>query len=355
MWPFKRKEKIETRSTGTGYTSQIMQARADYITGVDGIAELTGTVQGCVSLWEGGLSLADVEGTDMLTPAVLGLAARALALRGEAVFVIQEDGLLPCSDWDLTTRNSRPTAYRVGIPDTAGGRTMTVLAAEVLHLRVGSDMGMPYVGQSPLRRARLTAGLLQTLETALSEVYANAPLGSSVIPFPEAPDQDMSDLARGFRGFRGKVLVRESVNVTAAGGPAPQTDLKPSDVGPDLSKAMTKETLAAAKASIEMVYGVLPGLSNIAATGPMVRECQRHLAQWCLQPLAGMIAQEANEKLGSGVTLDVMRPLQAFDAGGRARAAMGLVQALAAAKEAGIDPSLALKFIDIDTKGTNDG
>jgi hypothetical protein len=35
-----------------------------------------------------------------------------------------------------------------------------------------------------LRRARLTAGLLQTLESALSEVYTNAPLGSSVIPFP---------------------------------------------------------------------------------------------------------------------------------------------------------------------------
>ena len=353
MWPFKRKEQIETRSTGTGYTTQVMQARADYITGIDGIAELTGTVQGCVSLWEGGLSLADVDGTDMLTPMALSLAARSLALRGEAVFVITENGLLPCSDWDLTTRNSRPTAYRVGVPDTAGGRTMTVLAGEVLHLRIGADMGMPYVGQSPLRRARLTAGLLQTLETALSEVYANAPLGSSVIPFPEAPDQDMSDLARGFRGFRGKVLVRESVNVTAAGGPAPQTDLKPSDVSPDLSKAMTKETLAAAKASIEMVYGVLPGLSNAATTGPMVRECQRHLAQWCLMPIAKMIAEEATDKLGHAIEIDVMRPLQAFDAGGRARAAMGIVQALSAAKEAGVDPALALNFIDL--KGANNG
>lgn len=353
MWPFNRKPKIETRSTGTGYTTQIMQARAEYITGVDGVAELTGTVQSAVSLWEGGLSLADVEGTNVLTPTTLALSARALALRGEAVFVIGRDGLLPCSDWDLTTRNSRPTAYRVGIPDTAGGRTMTVLAGEVLHFRIGSDMGMPYVGQSPLRRARLTAGLLQTLETALSEVYANAPLGSSVIPFPEAPDQDMQDLARGFRGFRGKVLVRESVNVTAAGGPAPQIDLKPSDVSPDISKAMTKESMAAAKASIEMCYGVLPGLSNIATTGPMVRECQRHLAQWCLQPLAEMIAHEASDKLGGAVTLDVMRPLQAFDAGGRARAAMGIIQALAAAKEAGIDPELAMNFIDL--KGNQDG
>jgi len=347
MWPFKRKEpEAETRSSGTGYTTQVMQARADYITGVDGVAELTGTVQGCVSLWEGGLSLSDVDGTDLLTPAVLALAGRALALRGEAVFVIRETGLLPCSDWDLTTRYSKPTAYRVGIPDTGGGTTETVLAGEVLHLRVGSDMSMPYVGQSPLRRARLTAGLLQTVEAALSEVYANAPLGSSVVPFPEAPDQDMSDLARGFRGFRGKVLVRESVHVTAAGGPAPQTDLKPADVTPDLSKAMTKETLAAARSSIEMVYGVLPGLSNDSTSGPMVREAQRHLAQWGLMPIAAMIGQEASEKLGSPVTLDVMRPLQAYDAGGRARTVTAIVQALALAKEAGVDPGEALKLVD---------
>jgi phage portal protein BeeE len=349
MWPFKKSVStnlVETRSSGTGYTTQVMQARADYISGVDGVAELTGTVQGCVSLWEGGLSLADVDGTDMLTPRVLALAARALAMRGEAVFVISDTGLLPCSDWDLTTRYSKPVAYRVGIPDTGGGTTQTVLAAEVLHLRIGCDMGMPYVGQSPLRRARLTAGLLQTMESALAEVYANAPLGSSVIPFPEAPDQDMSDLARGFRGFRGKVLVRESVNVTAAGGPAPQTDLKPSDVSPDLSRAMTKETLAASRSSIEMVFGVLPGLSNISVTGPMVREAQRHLAQWALMPVAAMIGQEASEKLGQPVTLDVMRPLQAFDAGGRARALGAIVQTLALAKDAGVDPSEALKLVD---------
>ncbi|WP_085307945.1 phage portal protein [Planktotalea arctica] len=350
MWPFKKKEpENETRSSGTGYTTQVMAAREAYITGTEGIAELTGTVQGAVSLWEGGLSLADVDGTDLLTPRNLALAARALALRGEAVFVIRDDGLLPCSDWDLTTRFSKPTAYRVGIADTGGGKSETALAGEVLHFRIGSEVNMPYVGQSPLRRARLTAGLLQTLETALSEVYSNAPLGSSVIPFPEAPDQDMSDLARGFRGFRGKVLVRESVNVTAAGGPAPQTDLKPSDVSPDLSKAMTKESLASAKSGIEMVFGVLPGLANPSTTGPMVREAQRHLAQWSLQPVAVMIAQEASEKLGNEIKLDVMRPLQAFDAGGRARALGAIVQTLALAKEAGVDPDQALKLVDWET------
>ncbi|MGJ8628105.1 MAG: phage portal protein [Sulfitobacter sp.] len=292
FWPFKR-DKAETRSSGTGYTSQIMTAREAYFTGQSGLAELTGTVQSCVSLWEGGLSLADVEDTELLTSGILSLAGRALGLRGEAVFLIRDDGLVPCSDWDLSTKFSRPNAYRVGIPEIGGGKSLTVLADEVLHLRVGCEVNMPYVGVPPLRRSSITAGLLQVMESALSEIYENAPLGSSVVPFPETADTDLDALARGFRGYRGRVQVRESVNVQAAGGPAPQQDWKPNDLTPDLSKAMTRETWAAARASIEMAFGVLPGLSNIATTGPMVREAQRHLAQWALMPIATMIGEEA--------------------------------------------------------------
>ncbi|MEY8841068.1 hypothetical protein AB9K41_18730, partial [Cribrihabitans sp. XS_ASV171] len=92
--------------------------------------------------------------------------------------------------------------------------------------------------------------------------------------------------------------------------------------------------------------GVLPGLASPATTGPLVREAQRHVAQWTLQPVAEAMAEEATDKLGSAVTLDVMRPLQAFDAGGRARAAATVVQALAMAKEAGVDPAMALKLVD---------
>ena len=95
-----------------------------------------------------------------------------------------------------------------------------------------------------------------------------------------------------------------------------------------------------------MAFGVLPALSSTTTTGPMVREAQRHLAQWQLQPIAKMIEQEATEKLGGAVKLDVMRPLQAYDAGGRGRALTAIVAALAAAKEAGVDPAMALKLVD---------
>ncbi|KEP68017.1 hypothetical protein DL1_16620 [Thioclava dalianensis] len=338
--------KAETRATGTGYTSQVMTSRAAYITGRDGAAELTATVQGCVSLWESGLSLADVQGTDVLTRRNLALAARALALRGEAVFYIAEDRLIPATDWDLTTRLAQPVAYRLTLPDTGGGRTMTALAGEVLHFRIGSDVNAPYSGQAPLRRSGLTAGLLHHVETALAEAFQNMPLGSQIVPMPEMPDTDMTSMAGSFRGNRGNVLIRESVNVSAAGGPAPVQDWKASDVTPDLSKAMTRETLSAARDAVQMAFGVLPGLASSATTGPMVREAQRHLAQWTLQPLAMSMAEEATEKLGAVVDIDTLRPLQAYDAGGRARAAATVVQALGMAKEAGVDPDQALKLVN---------
>src|SRR3546814_14349808 len=75
----------------------------------------------------------------------------------------------------------------------------------------------------------------------------NAPIGSQIVPYPESPETDMTALGRSFRGQRGRVLLRESVAVTAAGGPAPQADWRPQDVTPDLSRAMTAETLQAAR------------------------------------------------------------------------------------------------------------
>lgn len=345
MWPFK--SKTETRATsGTGYTAQMIQARTAYITGTSGRAELTATVQGAITLWENGLSVADVEGTDLLTRRALAIAGRMLALRGEALFYITDEALIPVADWDLSTRLSRPTAYRVTLPDIGGGKSMTALAGEVLHFRIGADAIQPWYGTAPLKRSSLSADLLEIVERALVEVYGDAPLGSSIVPMPETPETDLADIARGFRGSRGKVLVRESVQVQAAGGPAPAQDWRANDLTPDLSKALLDKTLDQARDQINAAFGILPGLNNKATTGPMVREAQRHLAQWTLQPMAEQMAEEATDKLGSAVRLDCTRPLQAFDTGGRARALTAIVKALAEAKETGIDPAQALTLVD---------
>jgi phage portal protein BeeE len=288
-------------------------------------------------LWEQGFALADVTGSDLLDRRSMALIARALGLRGEAVFLIEDDALIAASDWDLKTSQGRPLAYRISISEAGGATTRTALAREVLHFRIGSDIAAPWSGTSPLRRARLTAALLHTLETALGEIYENAPLGTSVLAYPEGNQTDLDRLGKGFRGRRGDTLLRESVQVVAAGGPAPQSDWKPADLTPNIEQSMISQSWTDARSSILASYGVLPAMLDRQTTGPLVRESQRHLFQFTLQPIAALVAEEATAKLGDDVSIDVVGPAHAYDSGARSRGFATIVEGLAAAKAAGLD------------------
>ena len=335
MWPFKRK--TETRSAmAAGYTASIIAARESYVAGVSGIAELTATVQTCVTLWESAFALADVTGTDLLDRKTMALVARSLALRGEAVLLIR-DRLIPCADWDLSTKDGIPRAYRVTVSEAGGSTSHTVLAAEVLHVRLGVDPVAPWTGQAPLRRASLTASLLHEIETALRDTWQSAPIGSQIVAMPEGSADDMAAMRSAFKGRRGSALVVEGVAQAVGAGMHPNVGKAPDQLTPDLQRAMPAELLDAARGAIFAAYGVLPAMFSPAAQGPLVREAQRHLAQIIMQPIAMLLAEEASEKLGGAVKVDVVRPMQAFDAGGKARALATMVQALAQAKEAGID------------------
>lgn len=314
---FRRAEpKVETRAVAMGYTADLVAARHEWLAGGSTVAELSATVQGCVSLWESGFAPADVTGTDMLDRRSLTLCARALALRGEALFLIG-DRLIPCTDWDISTRDGEPRAYRVSVGEIGGGRSETVLAGEVMHVRIGSSMVTPWAGASPLHRASLTANLLHEVETAVRDVFANAPLGSQIVPLPDSSADDMAAMRAAFRGRRGQTLVVEGVAQATAAGMNPQLGQRPEQLSPDMQRALTTETLQDARDAIAMAYGVLPGLLNRSTTEPMVREAQRHLAQLVLQPIAMLIAEEATAKLGTPVAIDVVRPMQAFDHGGK--------------------------------------
>ena len=348
LMDFFRRKPVEVRSSGAGYTSQLIAARQAYLTGASGMGELTGAVQACVSLWEGGLGLADVKGTDLLTRRTLALTARALALRGEALFLIR-DQLIPASDWEVTTRDGEPRAYRLQVPETNGGIYQNALAGEVVHFRIGSDPATPWAGTAPLRRSQLSGQLLHEIESALRDVFRDAPIGSQIVPVPEGSSDDMAALRSGFRGRRGAALVIEGIAQAVGAGMHPQLGKSPDQLSPDLTGTMADRLLIEAKGAVYGAFGVLPGLFVPSAQGPLVREAQRHLAQLVLQPMALLMAEELTAKLGAKVLIDVVRPMQAFDAGGKARALATMVQALAQAKEAGIEGATlqdALSFID---------
>ncbi len=183
----------------------------------------------------------------------------------------------------------------------------------------------------------------------ISEVYDLAPLGSQIVSFPESQSTDLEKMGAGFRAKRGRVLMRESVNVSAAGGPSPNSDWSPSGLSPDLSKSMAGESLEGARNAILAVYGVLPCLVNPNTAGPAIREAPRHLCQFILQPICGLIAAEASEKLDSEITVDVLQPLSAFDLGQRSRSMSAIVESLARAKEAGINMADVTPLVNWDT------
>lgn len=348
---FRRREvapPAETRAVATGYTADLIAARAEWLSGRSATAELTATVQACVGLWESAFTLADVTGTEMLDRRTLGMLARSLALRGESLFLIR-DRLLPVTDWDMKTRDGEPTAYRVSVSEVGGGRSQTVLAGEVLHVRIGSSPVAPWAGTAPLHRSSLSAELLHEIETALRDVWRDAPIGSQIVPLPDGSRDDMTAMRQQLRGRRGASLVIEGVAAATAAGLNPQIGQRPASLSPDLQSAMPAQTLEAARGAIMLSYGIIPALMNPATTGPVIREAQRHLAQLILQPIALIVAEEATAKLGTRVTLDVVRPAQAFDQGGKARAFATMMSALADAKTAGLDAQAikdAESFID---------
>lgn len=336
MFNWFRRDKPETRSApgDSSYTMLAMLARAEAIT--DAGADLSGVVAGCASLWANGLSMAETE-SDLLTPEVLASMGRQLAAEGNSVWLITPQGLVPVSDYSLTTLDSRPRAYRVTIPGILGGEQQMALAGEIIHIRIGADVRAPWQGVAPLRRAQISAGLLNATEVALAETFRDAPIGSKMLAMPEASETAVSQLANSIRGKRGRILVRQSSTVYAGSQAAPD-DWRPADLTPNLRDSMAVESLRTARDAVLHAYGVLPALMNDQAAGPVIREAQRHLATWTLQPIAKLIAHEVKAKTGDVIRLDVPAGLHAFDVGGAARAMSTIISALAEAKTAEIPP-----------------
>jgi hypothetical protein len=166
----------------------------------------------------------------------------------------------------LATRDGEPRVYRVSVPEVGGGRSETVLAGEVLHVRIRADAATAWAGQAPLRRAAISAGLLHELESALRDTFMDAPLGSQILSL---------DMGEGWERMRGALRGRGGASLFveylthphAAGAPAPKRDGATS-LAPILRDSMTVEHLEQARSAILMAFGVLPAMLNQAATGP---------------------------------------------------------------------------------------
>ena len=91
----------------------------------------------------------------------------------------------------------------------------------------------PSVPESALNSANLAAALPFPFHVSVAAVLSH-------LVFTRVISDIEIDSGVTVTSGRGRVLLRESVHVSAAGGAAPAQDWRPQDVTPDLQRAMTK-------------------------------------------------------------------------------------------------------------------
>lgn len=256
-----------------------------------------------------------------VTPSILGMVGRCLALKGEFLAEIEVMGgvieLVPSDSWDVTgPANRKEWIYRLEQASPSGNRSRRIEAGGVIHPRINCDPSEPWRGRSAIEKAGLTAKLAAGAESAL---HRETLLPSARIAAVPSPD----DKERGAFAQR----IREGGVVPVAGGALHPQGMEPkfdvTTVRPDPSAAMVtlrsdlaREALACMGVPVEL-YG--------AADGTSAREGWRRFLFGCIAPMAAVVLAEFREKLDEGALMFDFSELRASDLAGRARAFQSLV------------------------------
>lgn len=316
--PFQHPElRMEERS----YTSELeavflSTAQGDYV-----VQDSLAIVEAVVGLWESsfaaGRVLPETPETAALDSSTLAAIGRALCFHGQFVGALEvRDGELvieQASSCDV--RGSEwPWTYQLTFDTPTGGLlTRTLPGDVVLNLVIGSPKGQPWRGQSPLRRALTSWGLLAKVEAALS-YEAGSPVGT-LIPTPreQARAQELNDdgtpktssswldgMRTAISGLKGKVFMFETPRTGWRSGmngqESVQADIATHKLGPQPNATMPiiREQV---QDSLMAAAGVPPAIFS-RSEGTAAREAFRHFYFSRLLPTARAITPELERKLG---------------------------------------------------------
>ena len=317
--------------------------------GVSTRPEALAAVETCVGTWEraiGSATLASLTpAARAVTPEILSLAGRTLALTGEIVFLIEvEDGmvrLLPASGFNVMGGASPASwAYHLSIPSPSGTYSRNAAADTVVHFRIGASTAQPWRGRGPLQRATSTASLSAAVEDALAGEAA-LPSGR-IAPYFGTPEQTgvyARNILKGGFAFS-----------TQGGGRAdqdPASRWKPQVYQPDPSSDVVKlrENLAHA---IMSVFGLSPALFDPAGTGTAQREAWRRAWSGTFAPIAASMASEIARKLDTPGAVLSLEGLRAADDQAQARSIGSRAQALTRLVEAKIPLEEARRLVGLE-------
>ena len=343
MWPFPRKPEARQGSYTDAAVALLVQAAGG---AASGDPKATGALEACAGLWGRCFAAAMVEPEiPSLTPSFMAMIARALIRRGEIIMQIDVQGgrpvLHPVGDFDVRGGADPSTwAYRCVRHGPSRTETTLLSAAEVLHIRYAVEPSRPWKGIGPLGWAHRLGDLIGNAETRLSQ-EASGTVGR-VLPMPQdggdGGDADplallKSDLAKG----GGKLHFVETTSAGFGEGrvAAPSQDWMQKRIGPmpDAEFAKLRES---AGMSVCAAAGVPPALLFSISDGTLARESYRAFLHSAVRPVARMLADEIELKLGVRPTFD-FNSLYAHDLAGRAQS----FQRLSAGGMA-VDQALAL-------------
>lgn len=293
------------RQYRAGYNDAITNADYASVTGdderLDGYA--IGLVVFGIQMYAGAFAVADVDPPlPALSPDYMASIARRLITSGNAVDAITVGGnglaLLPASTWDVTGRPD-PASWRyiLDLPGPSRDDTIRTAAGGVIHCRVGQGR-WPWIGQSPLRNASLTARMLTRLELRLGD-EARARVGHLV-----EHDAGVSQATLDSVGDNLKIANGGSMLVAKGGGGDPQRNGAPGwgkvRIGADfpagnieLRRDVGRDALAA--------LGINPQL--LTGDGSAIRESYRQLLRIAIAPMGRMVAAELTAKLDREITI----------------------------------------------------
>ena len=351
MWPFeKRANRYPTADAepASGATTSATDVVVDGLlaraTGTAVDAGSLGLAEACVGLWSRALSSATVEPmnnrTEGLTPALLALAGRSLATRGNLVLAIQIAGttvrLAPAADFDVSGgADPEGWTYRLNLAGPSATETVLLPSAGVIHLRIGASVDAPWRGISPLNRASGTAALGAAVESSLLK-EAKLPTGRLAVAYgAQKVDGVLSWLRQG--GF---AVAGDSSNRGVS--PEPAQRHRPQTYGPEPQQVMESLRSDTGR-DIANAFGVSPALFAERGDGAGQREAWRRFWLGTVQPLAVQIQAEVREKLHPDVSIG-LEALKAADVDANSRAVARRATAYKTFRDSGIEDGEARRL-----------
>ena len=316
--------------------------------GVSVSPEDLATVEACAGLWERAIASAAVEpmggaALGAMSPHVLALVGRGLALFGQSVLLIDVDPmrgltLTPASSWDVSgSPLEAEWTYRLDMIGPSGSFTVTRPGAAVLHFRIGADARAPWRGRPPLRRSQATANLAASIEAQLTQ-ESKLPTGR-IVPLSGTAEQVKKV---------GSMIARGGITVTGLGQSAPGAEQVPSSryapqrIGPS-PEAAYEELRQHVGQDIAAAFGISPSLFSPAGDGSGQREAWRRFWAGTIAPIGSLLEAEIRAKLAPEASVS-FPALRASDEDGRSRAVDRRARALKTLLEAGVERDTALRL-----------